>query len=108
MTVVVRNESAADWYYGAGSAKKIVSPGQIETISDDEWATVPTSKRGVGQQHCLWPTLTDSTESKTEIEYYSVSTTNQVHYIGSAPQDAATTDSLWTVKKYAHTDLGSG
>lgn len=108
MTVLVRNETGGDWYFGAGSAKVIVSNGQIETISDNEWATVPTSKRGPGGLNCLWPTLTDSTEVKTEIEYYTTAATNQVHYIGTAPQDALTTDAVWTVKKYAHTDLGGG
>lgn len=107
MAIVVRNEMSSPVYFGAGSAKKILAPSAVTTISEDEWATVATSMRGVGGIRCLWPVESDSIETRTMFDYYNVAGSNFVRYIGEATQDAATTDPVWMIKQLTHTDLGA-
>lgn len=110
MAVVVKNEGASPFYFGeraGGSTRKKLEPGQIDTISDQEWDSVPVAKRGAGAIKCLWPNDVTSDTLKVKIDHYAFNGTLEPRYVGSAVQGSATNQPVWTIRRLSHTSLAS-
>jgi hypothetical protein len=104
MSVLVRNEFAEPWVFEGSGGKRQLAPAEVALISDAEWNSIISEKRGSGGINPL-----DSSERvKTEFDYASVNGSYEVIYIGQASPSTADTDDRWTIKKFSYQSLGGG
>jgi hypothetical protein len=107
MAVVARNDSAGPIQIKGGSNTTVMLPGEIKTLTENEWASVSWQNRGPGRLISLSPEENTSEILKTKFEYYQPGPTNEIRYIGYATQDADDTDPVWTVRRYNHEQVGA-
>lgn len=112
MSVSVINESGEAFRFTLtskrGQADKFIAAGQTAVLSDEEWQEIPIWKRGPGGLNPIDPSGsgTNATGDRVLLDYFTISSVNYLRYHGSAPQTAATSDPVWTIKKFIYTDLG--
>src|SRR5574337_2002319 len=113
MTVLVKNESGSDYRFAGHSNSKIIVAGATQLLSDDEWDSVVSSKRGPGQLNPqALPVSATVNASVTPAPAYALATrvddvggSPDVTYVGEADPGTATAAALWRVKRL--TDDGS-
>ena len=113
MAVLVRNETGSNWYFTGsnkrGQGDKFIAPGATVVLSDLEWQEVAITKRGPGGLNPLEPSLGGAAEVKSELDYGDPgSGTTELIYLGESYQAAATSDDVWTIKKFEYTTITSG
>jgi len=106
MAVLVKNESGSDYRFSGHSNQKLFPAGATMLISDDEWDSVITGKRGPGQ---LNPQPMPIAGSFTADPPAPLATRlddvgGGVFYVGEAQPGTATSDPLWRIKKV--TEIG--
>jgi hypothetical protein len=106
MPVLVRNETTSPWIFERSAGSRQLAPGAVQLISDDEWTSIISAKRGAGQINALWPAQTDLTT--VELDYYTVNSLTEARYVGVSPLGSLKTDSVWTVKRMSHASLTGG
>ena len=99
MSIAVRNEQTDPFVFNEGGRRKVIQPGAVYVLSDAEWDSVIPSKRGPGAINPL------GTEENTKTNLDWDNTPNLIYY-GTASQQAADTDPLWTVKKFNYGSFG--
>lgn len=104
MPVVVRNELAEPWVFEGSRGSRQIAPGATAVISDDEWATVISAKRGPGGLHAI--SNDPGSQSKTAFDYALVNGSYEVVYLGGASQSSLGTDQTWTVKFFKYGTFG--
>ena len=104
MTVVVRNETGSPWIFDGSSGRRQIAAGATEVISDEEWASVISAKRGPGGLHAL--SNDPGSQSKTTFDYALVNGAYETIYLGEADQTAAITDPVWTIKFFQYAAFG--
>jgi len=104
MPVVVRNELAEPWVFEGSRGSRQIAAGATAVISDEEWATVISAKRGPGGLHAI--SNDPGSQTKTAFDYALVNGTYETVYLGEAAQSAADTDSVWTIKFFQYGSFG--
>lgn len=100
MAVLVRNELTTPWVFEGSRGSRQIAPGEVEWVSDEEWATVISAKRGPGGLHPL--SNDPGSRIMTKFDYVIFNGSAQVQYLGQATQGALDTDSTWTIKKFTY------
>lgn len=106
MSVVVRNELDSPFYFGSGSERKRLDPGNVDTISQTELESVPFDKRGPGKINILWPNQATSQNPQIQLDYYTTGGQAEVRYMGVAPEGVGTDELKWVVRRFSHQVLG--
>lgn len=104
MSVLVRNETSSPWIFEASAGGRQLAPGATQVISEDEWESIITAKRGAGQINALWPAQTDQTT--LQLDYFEFGSGWQIRWIGVAALGALTSDSTWTIKQLSYSTVG--
>jgi len=104
MTVLVTNESGSDYRFGGHSNKKLFPAGTTMMLSDDEWDSIITGKRGPGQLNPQPLPISGSFSAQQpayalELDEVGGTTT----YIGEADPGTATTTAAWRIKRLEET-----
>jgi hypothetical protein len=105
--VVVRNETSRPFHFGNGSARKELPTGQIDTISEDELATVAFDKRGPGKINVLWPNQASSDNPAIKLDYFAFNAGNETRYMGVAPHGSLDSDSIWLIRRFDYVVAGT-
>lgn len=116
MTVLVKNESGSDYRFAGHSNSKIIVAGATQLLSDDEWDSVVSSKRGPGQLNPqplpVDASVTVPPVTVTPAPAYALATrvddvggSPDVTYVGEADPGTLTSAASWRVKRL--TDDGS-
>lgn len=108
MSVLVRNESNSPWIFDRSAGKRQLAVGEMQVISESEWESIITAKRGPGQINALWPAQTDL--AAVEMDYdingniiFIGIATNLVWDQGlQAYRSIRTSDPPWTIKKLTY------
>lgn len=100
MAVLVRNELSTPWVFEGSRGSRQLAPGEVGWVSDEEWATVISAKRGPGALHPL--SNDPGSRIKTRFDYVIYNGAAEVLYLGQAAQTAADTDTTWTIKKFTY------
>lgn len=104
MTVVVRNELSVPWVFEASRGSRQLAPGQVAVISDEEWASIITAKRGPGGMHAV--SNDPGSRIKTKFDYADVGGGDfEVVYLGQADQGAQDADHVWSIKKFSYSSI---
>jgi len=111
MSVSVVNESPDPFRFTAtskrGQGDKFIAAGAVTVLSDQEWQEIPIWMRGPGGINPIDSSGTGvDSGNRVLLDYFAVSGINLLRYEGSAPQGALATDPVWTIKRFAYTDLG--
>lgn len=110
MTVLVKNESGSDYRFAGHSNSKIIVAGATQLLSDDEWDSVVSSKRGPGQLNpqplpvdasvTVPPVTVDPAPAYAlAVRTDDVGGSPDVMYVGEADPGTATSAALWRVKR---------
>lgn len=114
MSVLVVNErdSPFRWTSGKrGQNDKLLLPGETAVLTEAEWEEVPISLRQAGGLRALSPGPSEEDlVDTTELDYYTVGSgpSVELRYLGEAEQGSAATDPVWTVKRFAHSEVIPG
>ena len=106
MTVLVTNESGADYRFSGHSNQKLFVAGTTMLLSDDEWDSVITAKRGPGQLNPQPLPISGSFSAQQAVYAVvldDVGGTPYVTYVGEADPGTATSAASWRVKKLEET-----
>jgi hypothetical protein len=108
MAVLVTNESGSDYRISGHSNQKLIPAGVTVLLSDAEWDTVITGKRGPGQLNPL-PLPVDATVTAEPGPPYALALllddteAGGISYVGEALPGAATSAASWRVKRLTET-----
>jgi hypothetical protein len=108
MSLSVRNESASAVVVGVGIRRTTILPGDVATVSDEDWARLPAAKRGDGALRPLYPSSGNNSEAYSQVDYFSASGTIQMRYFGKATQGTADDDASWIIWQYDYTQVAAG
>lgn len=96
MAVFVKNESGSDYRFSGHSNQKLFPAGTTMMLSDEEWDSVITGKRGPGQLNpILFPV--DTTTSVYGVRLDDVG--GGVSYVGEALPGTSTNVAQWRIKR---------
>lgn len=112
MAVLAINErnSPFRWTSGKrGQGDKLIMPGEIAVLSEQEWQEIPIAMRSPGGLRALSPSSGDEDiVDVTELDYYTVAASVELRYMGEAEQGSDTADPVWTIKRFAHSEVVPG
>ena len=100
----MRNETGSPWIFDGSRGSRQIPAGESEVISDEEWATVISAKRGPGGLHAL--SNDPGSQSKTAFDYALVNGSYETIYLGEAAQTALDADPVWTIKFFQYGVFG--
>jgi len=113
MALLVKNESSSPYVFESSGGRRQIQPGDTQMISDEEWASVISAKRGVGHLNPqALPVSASVSATVTPNPPYALATrvddvggTPDITYVGEADPGSATSSAIWRVKRV--TDDGS-
>lgn len=107
MAIVVRNDSNTDIRLSGGGNDRLIKPGQVITLTDDEYEKIPFSKRGFGKVLAINPEEASSETLRNLLDFY-VNDNNEyvIRYNGLAPQGVATSSPTWIIKRFSYSSFG--
>jgi len=114
MAVLVKNESGQDYRFAGHSNEKLIVAGATVLVSDAEWDSVITGKRGAGQLSpqplpvdasvVIPPVTVDPAPPYAlALELDDVGGSPYLTYVGEADPGTAPSAAAWRIKKLAET-----
>lgn len=110
MAVLVKNESSSPYVFEGSSGRRQIAAGDTQLVSDEEWATVISAKRGPGQLNPqalpVDATVNIPSVNVTPAPAYALATrvddthgTPDITYVGEADPGSLTSAAVWRVKR---------
>jgi hypothetical protein len=110
MAVLVTNESGNDYRFLGHSNQKLFPAGSTMLLSDDEWDSVITAKRGAGQLNpqpmpveATIPPVTVDPPPVYAVQLDDVGGSPYVTYVGEALPGTLVSEVEWRIKKLIET-----
>jgi hypothetical protein len=110
MAVLVENESGSPYRLSGHGNDKLIPAGATVMLSDDEWDTVITGKRGPGQLNpqpmpvsATIPPVTVDPPPVYAVQLDDVGGSPYVTYVGEALPGTLTSEAEWRLKKLIET-----
>jgi hypothetical protein len=104
MALVVRNDSTGVLRISGAGNERVINPGQVITLTEDEYENVPFDKRGFGKILAISPEEASSETLRNLLDWYipPVGSTVEIRYQGMAPQGSLESDPVWIIKRFSH------
>lgn len=105
MTVLVTNESGSDYRFSGHSNQKLFPAGTTMMLSDEEWNSVITGKRGPGQLNPqplpIAGSFTADPPEPLAVRLDDVG--GGISYVGEADPGTTSSSALWRIKRLTET-----
>lgn len=107
MAVLVKNEDGGPYILKGSFGNRSINAGQTETLSDEEWATVPSTHRGPGFLNpqplpvnaSVSASVTPSPAYALAVRTDDVGGTPDVTYVGESDPGSASSAAVWRIKR---------